>query len=156
MSLTSLPMTRRRISQAMNMAISRSGSLNRWYECSKALFSGAYVLRRARWFLQLSESSLAWSPACISAPEKHLMVFEHGSVACCTALPLQESVPVPPGYRERSLDRLGHFDIMTFDRIRVVTTELRRLVSENRMIELRLNPAVTLNRNGLKKMLGWV
>ena len=117
---------------------------------------GAHVLRRARWFRLLSESSLAWSSARQSVPEKHLIVFEHGSMAYCTVLPLRESVPVPPGYKKRGCDRLRRFDIMTYDRMRVVTTELRRLVSEGRTIELRVSPDVTMNSDGIGRMLEWV
>jgi hypothetical protein len=45
---------------------------------------------------------------------------------------------------------------MTYDRLRILTTELRRLISENRNIELRLGPMVTLGYEELKKALRWV
>jgi len=40
--------------------------------------------------------------------------------------------------------------------LRVVTTELRRLISKSRKIELRLNPKVTLDRQKVMQVLRWV
>jgi hypothetical protein len=45
---------------------------------------------------------------------------------------------------------------MTYDRLRVLTTELRRLLSENRSVELSLRPTVILRNEELKKALQWV
>jgi hypothetical protein len=47
-------------------------------------------------------------------------------------------------------------NLTTYDRLRVVTTELRRLVSEGRVVELRLGPGVTLSRQEIIKVLRWV
>jgi hypothetical protein len=47
-------------------------------------------------------------------------------------------------------------NLKTYDRLRVVTTELRRLVAEGRDVELRLSPKVTLKRQEVVKALRWV
>ena len=49
-----------------------------------------------------------------------------------------------------------NINLTTYDRLRVLTTELRRIVFENRDIELRLRPGVILNRREITKVLRWV
>jgi hypothetical protein len=47
---------------------------------------------------------------------------------------------------------------MTYDRLRVLTTELRRIVSDetDRQVRLRLSPRVVLGRQQLLNLLKWV
>ena len=40
----------------------------------------AHLIRRARWFCLLSESSLTWASAGRTAPHKNRLVFENGAV----------------------------------------------------------------------------
>jgi hypothetical protein len=48
------------------------------------------------------------------------------------------------------------FDLTTYERLRVVTTELRRLVATGRNLEIRLRPNATLSRRQLARILPWV
>jgi hypothetical protein len=45
---------------------------------------------------------------------------------------------------------------MSYDRLVVVTSELRRLVSENMAVEVRLDPRRRLDRHALARVLPWV
>jgi hypothetical protein len=47
-------------------------------------------------------------------------------------------------------------DLATYDRLRVVTTEMRRLAGEGRAIELRLSNERRLALGEVKKYLDWV
>jgi hypothetical protein len=67
-----------------------------------------------------------------------------------------EEIPIPPHFDRSFHRRQKHLNLMTYDRLRVLTTELRRLTSENRPVELRLGPTVTLGNKELKKALRWV
>jgi DNA polymerase-3 subunit epsilon len=116
----------------------------------------AHLIRRARWFCLLSESSLAWESANRSDQLKTLVVFEGGSVFKRDDIESAAKVPVPPGFDKSFRRRQKQFSLMTYDRLRILTTELRRLISENRNIELRLGPMVTLGYEELKKALRWV
>ena len=116
----------------------------------------AHLIRRARWFYLLSESSLAWESANRSDQLKTLVVFEGGSVFKRDDIESAAKVPVPPGFDKSFRRRQKQFSLMTYDRLRILTTELRRLISENRNIELRLGPMVTLGYEELKKALRWV
>ncbi|MFC1859163.1 hypothetical protein ACFL9U_14230 [Thermodesulfobacteriota bacterium] len=64
--------------------------------------------------------------------------------------------PVPPAYKKRFREKQQSFDIATYDRMRVVTTELRRLVTENRRIVLRFGPQTRISHRKLANILRWV
>ena len=116
----------------------------------------AHLIRRARWFCLLCESSLAWDAAGHPGHLNNLIVLEGGSVIKRDALESAGEIPVPPRFDRSFLRRQNHLSLITYDRLRVLTTELRRLISENRQIELRLGPTVTLGTDELKKALRWV
>jgi hypothetical protein len=116
----------------------------------------AHLIRRARWFCLLSESSLAWESANRSDQLKTLVVFEGGSIFKRDDIESAGKVPVPPGFDKSFRRRQKQFSLMTYDRLRILTTELRRLISEYRPIELRLRPTVVLGNDELKRALRWV
>jgi len=122
----------------------------------KMVLHSAYLIRRARWFCLLSESSLTWSSADHRDNFKMLVVFENGSVLKRNNVKTGEETPIPPGCAKSFRGRQKNINLITYDRLRVVTTELRRLLSEGRAVALRLSPAVTLNRQGITKVLRWV
>ncbi|MEE4262720.1 MAG: GIY-YIG nuclease family protein, partial [Desulfobacteraceae bacterium] len=116
----------------------------------------AHLIRRARWFCLLSESSLAWEAAGHPGHLNNLIVLEGGSVIKQNAGEAAEEIPVPPRFDKSFHRRQNHLSLITYDRLRVLTTELRRLISENRRIKLRLGPTAFLGNNELKKALRWV
>jgi DNA polymerase-3 subunit epsilon len=116
----------------------------------------ALLVRRARWLCLLSESSLAWQARDSAGGRKIVLRFENGTVAHREELPGQAEVPLPAGFAKRMADRQKIFDLKTYERLRVVTTELRRLVAAGRSVEIRLRPNATLRRRQLARMLPWV
>jgi len=116
----------------------------------------AHLIRRGRWFCLLSESSLAWGSEEDPQQLKHLVVFEHGRLSHRSVLQIGQSLPVPPGHLQSWIDRRNNLDLATYDRMRVVTTELRRLLDKDRNILLRLGPKVSLSSSDLHKALRWV
>lgn len=116
----------------------------------------AHMIRRARLFCLLSESSLAWETAGRPGQLKNLIVLESGAVIKRDALQAAERVPVPPRFDRSFHGRQKHLSLMTYDRLRVLTTELRRLISEDRPVELSLRPTVTLGNEQLEQALRWV
>jgi hypothetical protein len=121
-----------------------------------SIMHGAHLLRRARWLCLLSESSLAWEARKPADHRKTVLLFENGAVRSREELPAEKETPLPPGSIKRILERQRIFDVATYERLRVVTTELRRLVGERRKIELRLNPTAILSGRQLAKLLPWV
>jgi hypothetical protein len=114
----------------------------------------AHAVRRARWLVRLSECALAWAEP--GADGRRLLVLQGGAVAARADLPAEVPVPAPPGHARTPAERRAAFDVATFDRLRVLTTELRGLATEAASIELRLGPHARLSRRRLRTVLRWV
>jgi hypothetical protein len=120
------------------------------------LMHSAHLIRRARWFCLLSESSLAWEGTGRPGQVTNLIILEGGAVVKRDTMMPAEELPTPPRFNRPFHRRQSHLSLITYDRLRVLTTELRRLVSEKRLIEMRLGPTVTLRNEELKRALRWV
>ena len=116
----------------------------------------AHLIRRSRWFCILSEASLAWTSPFVGDQDRILISLKAGAVARREKLKADETVPAPSNYASPADRRKQNIDLTTYDRLRVLTTELRRLVAEDRRIELRLRPTAMLGNPELKKVLRWV
>ncbi|MGD9239854.1 MAG: GIY-YIG nuclease family protein [Desulfobacterales bacterium] len=116
----------------------------------------ALLIRRSRWLCLLSESSLAWESRNSEGRSKIVLLFENGAAGHRQELPIREKTPFSAGYAKRIANRQKIFDLATYERLRVVTTELRRLVTEGRKVEIRLRPNAILSNRQLAKMLPWV
>jgi DNA polymerase-3 subunit epsilon len=114
------------------------------------------LIRRSRWLCLLSESALAWQVRAIEDRSKIVLRLENGAVCHRVQLPLAQKIPVSSGYAKRMAQRQQIFDLTTYERLRVLTTELRRLVAEGRKIEIRLSPNAILGQRQLAIMLPWV
>ncbi|MHC4957730.1 MAG: GIY-YIG nuclease family protein [Planctomycetota bacterium] len=99
----------------------------------EAVRRAAHLLRRARWLTRLSESTLEWS--------SHRLTVGRGRIG---------------GTPDFARARLACFDPATYDRLRVLTTELKRLVAEERDLALQLGPRLVLDRERLARRLAWV
>lgn len=122
----------------------------------KFAMHSAHLIRRSRWLCLLSESSLAWDVRNPKSRSKIILRLENGSVGHREQLPRTEKTPVPSGYAKRMAKRQKIFDVTTYERLRVVTTELRRLIAEGRQIEIRLSPKAVLSQRQLARILPWV
>ena len=116
----------------------------------------AHLIRRARWFCLLSESALVWTSAGKSEDNESRLVFENGAVVGPGKNNENVDPKIPPGFANSFQMRQKNIDLTTYDRLRVVTTEIRRILSEGRNIQLHLGPQVTLGRPELLKALRWV
>ena len=117
---------------------------------------GAHLIRRARWLCLLSECSLAWETSKAKNAKTNLIIVECGDVVRCKALKRGHEIPKPLGYSKKIRVRQANFDLTTYDRLRIVTSELRRLIANGRKVRLRLGPYATLNQPQLEKALKWV
>ena len=121
-----------------------------------AVMHSALLIRRSRWLSMLSESTLAWEARDSAVSAKNVLVLESGTVFRSMQLPMEEQAPAPAGCTNRITDRQKYFDVATYERLRVVTTELRRLAASDRQIEITLTPTARLNRRHLSRLLPWV
>ena len=117
---------------------------------------GIYLIRRARWLGWLSESTLVWDTQTDSQKRRNLMVITRGKPDFKGLIATSIEIPFPSGYRKSFGKRQKSFDLKTYDRLRVLTTEIRRLLGEDRGIELHLGPNVRLKNEKLNQVLKWV
>jgi DNA polymerase-3 subunit epsilon len=114
----------------------------------------ALARRRAIWLTRLFDSSVVWlEPGDSSA---RLMVIENGEVVLREAVGAHATPPIPPGYRRPVAARREAFSLASFDRLRVLTTELKRLIAAGAPVALRLGAGPALDESRLASALWWV
>lgn len=110
----------------------------------------AHMLRRARWLMLLSESSLVWS----SRRETMIgIVISGGQVIDRFETDTIDVPPVPPNYKRGLAARQRRTDLLAYDRLRVLMTNLRRLTSADRTVCLRIGKRRLLRETCLSEAL---
>jgi DNA polymerase-3 subunit epsilon len=122
----------------------------------KFTMRSALLIRRSRWLCLLSESTLAWEARNSEGRSKIVLRFENGTVGHRQEISIGKTIPLSPGYAKGILNRQKIFDLTTYERLRVVTTEMRRLIAEGRKIEIGLRPHAILKHRQLTRVLPWV
>jgi DNA polymerase-3 subunit epsilon len=114
----------------------------------------ALVRRRAIWMTRLFDSSVLWREP--DGPSARLIVIENGEVVSSRTIDADASPLIPPGYRRPVAARREAFTLASFDRIRVLTTELKRLTAAGAPVALRLGAQPALHASRLASALWWV
>lgn len=117
---------------------------------------GAHLIRRAHWLQGLAESSLAWTTANGTDRRRRMLIIGRGRVVERGDLTASAEMPSPPGAHRSTVERLQAFDVATYDRLRVLTTELKRLVVDAERVELSLGLHRRLDRRALARRLYWM
>jgi DNA polymerase III subunit epsilon len=114
----------------------------------------ALARRRAVWLTRLFDSSLVWCEPGDSCGR--LLVIENGEVAESAAADAEAPPRIPPGHRRPAAARREAFTLASFDRMRVLTTELKRLAAAGAPVALRLGAGPALDGPRLASALWWV
>jgi DNA polymerase III subunit epsilon len=114
----------------------------------------ALARRRAIWLTRLFDSSVVWREHGDSCAR--LIVIENGEVVLSGAADANATPPIPPGYRRPMAARREVFTLASFDRLRVLTTELKRLIAAGAPVALRLGVGPALDESRLASALWWV
>jgi DNA polymerase III subunit epsilon len=114
---------------------------------------GALARRRAIWLTRLVDSSVLWTEPGIGA---RLIVIENGEVVVNANIDAAAIPPIPPGHAHSVAARREAFTVACFDRLRVLTTELKRLAAADVPVALRLSVAPPLADVHLASVLWWV
>ena len=101
----------------------------------------ALEVRRGRWLRRLANAAISFDDGV-----QRTLVFRGGRVR--SRYDDEKLVDVRPA--EPS------FDIATYDRLRVLTTELRRIVQEGRRVRIRFAGGRSLSAEAVARMLPWV
>ena len=113
----------------------------------------AHLVRRAHWHALLSESALAWRSR---DGHRVALVLEGGAVQHRLDLSEAEPPPAPPKSVRPFAERRRRFDLESYDRMTVLTQEIRRLLSEGREPTLRLGSENLVESSRLERLLKWV
>jgi DNA polymerase-3 subunit epsilon len=114
----------------------------------------ALARRRAMWLTRLVEASVVWREP--GAARARLMVIEGGEIVLCTDADPVGSPPIPPGRQRSVMARRELFTVACFDRLRVLTTELKRLAAAGTPVALRFGTGPALADARLAAALWWV
>ena len=114
----------------------------------------AHAVRRARWLTALVESTVTFHEP--PADGARLLVIEGGEVVRRERAPLDGAPPPPEAFRRSRAERHESFTIARFDRLRVLTTELKRLVARGHPVCVRLAPRAALSGERLAGVLAWL
>jgi hypothetical protein len=115
---------------------------------------GALARRRAIWLTRLVDASVIWTePGTAGA---RLIVIENGEVVVNADIDADRTPPIPPGYARTVAARREAFTLARFDRLRVLSTELKRLVVAGVPVTLRFGAAPPLADARLASVLWWV
>jgi DNA polymerase-3 subunit epsilon len=114
----------------------------------------ALARRRAIWLTRLVDASVVWTePGTVGA---RLIVVEGGEIRLNADIETTATPPIPPGYTRSLADRREAFTVARFDRLRVLSTELKRLVAAGAPVALRLGVSPPLTDTRLGAVLWWV
>lgn len=115
-----------------------------------------FLIRRARWFRILSNCVVAWQIKNDTMDGINVLVMKEGLIS--KRLCSHRSTPLPEPFVERSVDPSyrSPIDLDTYDRLRVLTTELRRLIADRRFHCIKLSPRNFLHDHQLRQLLRWV
>jgi hypothetical protein len=114
----------------------------------------ALARRRAKWLTRVAEASVVWSEPGLDAAR--LIVIENGDITARTDVDRVSTPPIPPGARRPVAARHEAFTVARFDRLRVLTTELKRLVATRAPVAVRLGVSRPLAGRRLAALLTWL
>ncbi len=114
----------------------------------------ALARRRAVWLTRLVDSAVVWSERGVDAAR--LIVIEKGEIVLNSAVGSHVTPPVPPGHSRPVAARHEAFSLARFDRLRVLSSELKRLVAAGDPVALRLGVTPALAGARLAAALSWV
>lgn len=141
-------------------ALGTSGETSNWTPGSVQLalerlaLRAALARRRALWLTKLLDASLVWSePVSTGA---RLLIIQNGDVVVCAAVDRNVEPPMPSDERRPSTERRAVFTVARADRLRVLTTELKRLSAAGAPVALRLDRGPALLGANLARALWWL
>ena len=118
-----------------------------------SVMRAAQLIRRAELLVELADSSMIWEPKNSGDPLREL-VIQRGEVVACAPVETRDPCVARVPRRSRAT-KLQVMDPAMYDRLRVYTTELRRLLSEDRLVALRLGNR-PLHPDQIRHRLSWV
>jgi DNA polymerase III subunit epsilon len=123
-------------------------------DLERVALRAALARRRAKWVTRFVDAAIVWREP--GADRARLIVVEHGEIVTRAWVDPDTTPPVPPGHARRRDARHEGFTVARFDRLRVLITELKRLLAEGAPVALRLSDGPPLTDARLAAALSWV
>ena len=114
----------------------------------------ALARRRAVWLTRLADASIFWSEP--GASGARLIVIENGEIVLKASVHSAATPPVPPGHSRPAAARRYAINLERFDRLRVLSSELKRLVAGSATVAVRFGVTPALAGARLVNVLSWV
>ena len=114
----------------------------------------ALAVRRARWLTRLVDASVVWSEP--GAAGARLLVLHQGEYVLHAAVPRGALPPVQPGHLRAIAARRAGFTVARFDRVRVLMTELKRLIGERAPVAAHFGASRALAGARLARVFAWL
>jgi hypothetical protein len=112
----------------------------------------AHAVRRARWITALVESAVMFHETPASGARR--LVLREGEIVRAEDVEPGAVPPVPELYARGRAERHEGFTVARFDRLRVLTTEFKRIVARGNPVCVRLAPRAVLSGARLGRVLG--
>lgn len=113
---------------------------------------GALARRRARWLTRLTEATVVFTDEGVDGAR--LLLVEGGAFTVRDTF--ETTAPVPVHHDRPRVHRQSGFTVARLDRLRVLTTELKRLISTGRPVSLCLGPGARFSNERLGRILEWL
>ncbi|MGE5360361.1 MAG: hypothetical protein ACM3NQ_15200, partial [Bacteroidales bacterium] len=124
------------------------------FSLERLVIRASLARRRAAWFTRLTDASVTWREPDDDRPR--LVVIENGEIVLSAGADGDAAPPIPPGCARSIAARHHAFTLARFDRLRVLTTELKRLTSVGATAAVRFGTAPPLGGARLASVLGWL
>ncbi len=123
-------------------------------DLERVALRAALARRRAKWVTRLVDAAIVWREP--GADRARLIVTEAGEIATREWVAPDMPPPIPPGSTRSRDARHEGFTVARFDRLRVLMTELKRLLADGAPVALRLGERRLLTDAHLAAALSWV
>jgi hypothetical protein len=123
-------------------------------DLERVALRAALARRRAKWVTRLVESSIVWHDPV--AARTRLLVIERGEIVTRAWVSDGALPPAPPGHARGRDVRHDGFTVARFDRLRVLLTELKRLLAEGAPVAIRFSDQPALSNARLSAALSWL
>ena len=99
------------------------------------------------------DATVVWSEP--GSADARLIVIERGEIATRAFVEPGTPPPVPPGSRRPVGERHEAFTVSSFDRLRVLTTELKRVMAEAGSVTVLLPGGARIETEALRRLLAY-
>jgi DNA polymerase-3 subunit epsilon len=121
-----------------------------------AVNRAALLVRRSCWFRLLGNSMLRWKTVPVMNGRERMLVFHRGHIVCRKHIPPAGEGTLSPILRFVTDTERIPFDLIVYDRLRVATTEIKRLLANGRQPLLTLGCGLRMQRSQLERVLQWL